>query len=343
MAVIDSQQVGRAKLELYKSQRETRLAEVNCKWHRTVYENTLALIQALKQGIPITEIEKRFQEKPMGEYRDRLLSAYAELHKARADYERLLDVTERGIVAGKQMLAAKAALEAAQAKFAGDLEQIRFLAERNKIAAEQELEKARTTEAVNHELLVILGYRDIRDEEIDPRIQREAISHYEVRAPFDGTVISKDVVLLEQVDPSTQMFAIADFSTVWLQADIYEKYLPLLASLEGKTVHFRAAAYPDRRFEATVFYAGNVVDAKTRTADMRAIAKNPDGQLKPGMFVEIELPGEVIRDVIHVPRTAVAEEDGRWFVFVQKSEEEFERRDVQVGRSAGERIEIVQG
>ncbi|HID76591.1 MAG TPA: biotin/lipoyl-binding protein [Planctomycetaceae bacterium] len=75
LAVIDSQQVGRTKLELYKSQRETRLAEVNYQWQKTVYENTLALIEALEEGIAITEIEKRFRDKPMGEYRDQLLSA----------------------------------------------------------------------------------------------------------------------------------------------------------------------------------------------------------------------------------------------------------------------------
>lgn len=343
LAVIDSQQVGRAKLELYKSRRETRLAQVNCDWQKTVYENTLALIDALQEGMPITEIEDRFRNKPMGEYRDRLLTTYADLHKARADYQRLAEVTERGIVAAKQMLAATAARDAAQAKFAGDLEQIRFLAERNKIAAEQELEKARTTEAVNRELLVILGYKDIQDEEIDPAIQREAISHYEVKAPFDGTVISKDIVLMDQVDPGTQMFSIADFSTVWVKADVYEKHLPLLASLADDTVRFHADAYPDRHFEANVFYTGNIVDEKTRTADLRAIADNTDGLLKPGMFVQIDLPGSVVPNVLQVPRTAVAEEEGETFVFIQKGEEQFERRDVKVRRSAGEVVEIVEG
>jgi len=255
----------------------------------------------------------------------------------------LADVTERGIVAGKQMLEATAALEAAQARFAGYLEQIRFLGERNKIAAEQDLEKARTTEAVNRELLVILGYHEIRDEDIDPAIQGEAISHYEVRAPFDGTVISKDVVLMDQVDPSTQMFTIADFSTVWLKADIYEKYLPLVASLEGKTITFRASAYPERVFQAKVFYAGNVVDETTRTADMRAIVQNPDSVLKPGMFVEIQVPGSVVRDVLQVPQTALVEEGDETFVFVRVDEDEFRRQDVTVGRASGGMVEVVEG
>jgi len=343
VAVIDSQQVGRAKLELYTSQRETRLAQVNFDWRKTVYENTRELIESLKRGIVITEIEEKFRNKPMGEYRNQLLSDYAELHKTRADYERLADVTQKGIVAGKQMLVATAARDAARARFAGDLEQIRFLAERDKIAAEQALEKARTTESVNRELLVILGYKDIQDKDIDPAIQGEAISHYELKAPFDGTVISKDVVLMDQVDPSTQMFSIADFSTVWVQADIYENYLSLVGALAGNTVQFHADAYPARDFEATVFYTGNVVGEKTRTIDVRLIAENPDGLLKPGMFVEIELPGAVVPDVVQVARTAVVEEKGETFVFVQKSEEAFERRDVKVGQANGDVVEVVEG
>lgn len=343
LAVIDSRQVARAKLDLYVSQRETQLAQVNYDWHNTVYQNTAMLIDALKQGIPLADIENKFRDKPMGEYRDRLLTAYAELYKARADFERLADVAERGIVAEKQMLAATAVRDAAQARFAGDLEQIRFLAERNKISAEQELQKAQTTEAVNRQLLAILGYDRIRNEDIDPTIQGERISHYEVKAPFDGTVISKDVVLMDQVDPETQMFSIANFATVWVTADIYERYLPLVASLADDRVHLRSDAYPEQSFEARVFYTGNMIDDKTRTADMRAVVANPDGLLKPGMFVEIELPGVVVPGVVQIPRAAVVEDKGETFVFVRKSEDEFERRDVKVGRTATETVEIVDG
>jgi len=271
------------------------------------------------------------------------LSAYAHLHRTKADYERLADVTERGIVAGKQLLAATFDRDAAQAKFAGDLEQIHFLAERDKIAAEQELEKTQTTETVNRMLLEILGYKHIHNDEIDPQVQGERISHYELRAPFDGTVISKDVVLMDHVEPGTQMFSIADFSSVWVTGDVYEKYLPLLGSLRGDTVRFRSNVYQDRHFKAKIFYTGNIISEKTRTADLRAIVENPDRVLKPGMFVEIELPGTVAANVVQVPRTAVVEGQGDTFVFVQKGNGLFERRDVKTGRSAGDSVEILSG
>ena len=208
---------------------------------------------------------------------------------------------------------------------------------RNELVAKQDLEKAQTTEAINRELLGILGYHEIKPEDIDPAIQKETISHYTVTAPFDGTVIGKDVVLLDQVDSTKQMFSVADFATVWVQADVYEKYLPLLQQLLNKVVRFRLESYPGRTFEARVFYLGNMVDAKTRTVDMRAIVDNPDRILKPGMFVELELPAQGVPGVLQVPASAIQTHEKSTFVFVQKGDGLFERRDVRVGRTGQRR------
>lgn len=343
LAIVDSQQVGRAKLELFKSIQDVRLAKVNHEWQQTIRENTQALLASLDKGLPITEIEKQFGDRPMGEYRLQLLAAYAELHKARADHSRLTDVSGQGVVPAKQLIAAKATLDAAQATFSAAMEQIRFTAPRNELVAKQDLEKAQTTEAISRELLGILGYHEIKPEDIDPAIQKETISHYTVTAPFAGTVISKDVVLLDQVDSTKQMFSIADFATVWVQADAYEKYLPLLQQLLNKVVRFRLESYPGRVFEARVFYLGNMVDAKTRTVDMRAIVDNPDRILKPGMFVEVELPAQGVPAVLQVPASAIQTHEKSTFVFVEKGGGLFERRDVRVGRTGTGAVEITTG
>jgi cobalt-zinc-cadmium efflux system membrane fusion protein len=343
LAVIDSQQVGRAKLELFKAIEEVRLANVNYQWQQTIRENTQALIASLEKGLPITEIEKQFADRPMGDYRQQLLAAYADLYKARADHSRLAEVSSQGVIPEKQLIAAKATLDAAQATFSGAMEQIRFTAMRNELAAKQELEKDQTTEAIDRELLGILGCHDIKPEDIDPAVQREAISHYELKAPFDGTVIERNVALLDQVSPTTEMFSVADFSTVWVQADVYERYLPLLEHLSNKVVRFRSESYPDRVFQARIFYLGNMVDAKTRTADMRAIAENPDRLLKPGMFVELELPAQSAPGVLQVPASAIQTHQKATFLFVQKGDDVFERRDVRLGRTGNGTVEITAG
>ena len=343
LAIIDSQQVGRAKLELFKSIQEVGLAKASYEWQQTVRENTGALIVSLEKGVPITEIEAQFADRPMGDYRHQLLAAYAELHKARVDHSRLTEVSGEGVVPGKQLTAAKANLDAAQATFSAAMEQIRYTMTRNELVAKQDLEKAQTTEAINRELLGILGYHEVKPEDIDPAIQQETISHYLVNAPFAGTVISRDVVLLDQVDPTKQMFSIADFATVWVQADVYEKYLPLLQQLLDKVVRFRLESYPGRTFEARIFYLGNMVDASTRTADMRAIVDNPNRILMPGMFVELELPVESAPGVLQVPTSALQTHEKSNFVFVQKGDGLFERRDILVGRTGHGVVEITTG
>lgn len=343
LAVIDSQQVGRAKLELYQRTLETRLAKVNYDWARQISQNAQALIGDLEKGLPIGDIEQRYPNKPMGDFREQLLSAYAELYKARADYKRLETLSDQGITAGKMFIDAEAARDAAQATFSGATEQIKFTAQRNELSAEQDLEKAQTAEAVSREILGILGHRNADMANIDPAIQGETISHYPVKAPFDGTLISKDIVLLDQVDPSTQMFSVADFSTVWLSADIYEKDLSLLDGLSDKTIRFRTDSYPDRHFEASIFYTGDIVDEKTRTADMRAIAENPEGVLKPGMFVELQLPTQTVPDVCQVASSAIQEYEGKKFVFVQIGDSLFERRGVRLGRAGNGTVEITAG
>ncbi len=169
----------------------------------------------------------------------------------------------------------------------------------------------------------------------------ESISHYEIRAPFDGTVIGKNVVLGERVGPDTEMFRVADLSTLWVQADIYQKDLSKLEKL-GDELYFRETN-SDHGHTAKIFYTGDVFDPETRTIRVRAVVDNPERRLKAGMFVEIALPGEPIPDVVVVPVSALQNIEGTDVVFVQVSEEEFQRRDVVVGARSDGMVQILEG
>ena len=170
------------------------------------------------------------------------------------------------------------------------------------------------------------------------------MSDYYIRAPFSGTVISKDVVLREQIRPETQIMSIADTSSVWIEADVYEKDAPLLESLKGRPVIVRNSAWPDREFEARIFFTGEIMDEKTRTIAMRAVANNNNHLLKPGMFVTISFSSQVDpQSVVQVPSGAVLEYAGVHFVFVKLNETTFERRDVEIGESNGTMTVIRRG
>ena len=341
LAVIDSKEVGLAKLDLYKDRLNAEFARINYEFMREINENTQALIKVLTDRPPLEKIEETFGDQRLGENREKLMTAYTSLYKARSDYERLTPLVEKGIAAGKQAIAAKAQFEAAEATFLAVLEQLKFTASQQALLAEQKLQKAVQTVAASRSRLFILGYKQDDLKSIDPIKEGETIAHYEIRAPFDGTVIGKNVVLAERVGPDTEMFQVADLSTLWVQADIYQKDLPKTRQL-GETLRFRSPD-SDHLHEANIFYTGDILDPETRTVRLRAAMDNPDRHLKPGMFVEVALPGETLSDVVTVPAPAIQEVEGQDVVFVQTGPEQFEKRNVTVGARSAGAVQILEG
>lgn len=346
LAVIDSKEVGAAKLDLYQNLLDAEFAKVNNQWNQKINTNTQELINALEKKAPITEIDKMFGDKEMGDYRQQLLTAYASLHKAKADYDRLKPLAADSVVAGKQWLEAKAIYESEQATFMALLEQLKFTPWQQALLSEQKMKQAEQAVAVAKSHLYILGYKESDLSGIDPDTEGEAISHYEIKAPFDGTVIDKNVVLAERVGPDTMMFQVADLSSVWVQADIYQKDLPKIQGL-GDTLRFRVTSLADTTYdhihEAKIFYQGDVLDEQTRTMRLRAVLENTDRHLKPGMFAEVQLPGDAISDVVTVPASALLEVEGQDVVFVQTGTEQFEKRSVTVGAQSDGAIQIREG
>ncbi len=343
LVIVDSQQIGLAKLELIKSRLDSRLAEVDFQWEKTVEANVQPLIAALQQNVPLAQLEAKFADSDMGDYRAQLITAYARLYKSRADHDRLKGLSDKGITAGKDFMAAQSALEADQATMQAMLEQTKFTARQRRIAAEQTFEKAKNAESTSELNLRILGVSDTKNIGEQPPIDQESFAHYTITAPFEGSVIFKDVALEERVDPTSHLLTVADLSTVWVRANVFEKHVPLALTLLNQDVHFRTNSYPDQVFEARVFSIGSVIDDRNRTLPLMAIVDNSAQLLKPGMFVDVELPGDPIADVIAVPRDAIQDHENAMFVFVHLTDDQFERRNVKTGRSSAGVIEITDG
>ncbi len=343
LVVIHSREVGAAKLELYQARLSLEMATVKNDIQVEISKNAEELLDALRERKPIQDIEEQFRSRGMGDYRERLLLAYANYIKSHTDVDRLESVTDSGAIAAKQLIAARTARDADLATFQARLEQIEYELKTSLLLSSQSVREASTRVSVAATNLRILGCEEGDIEQIDPELQKESISDYPLRAPFEGTILSKDVALKEQVRPDTQIMSIADLSHVWITADVYERNVPLLNSLSGKTLTVRNEAWPDRTFEAQVFYTGEIMDDKTRTIAMRAIAENREQLLKPGMFVTIELPGLLEESVLQIPKSALLEHQGIQFVFIHREGDVFERREVTPARIAGEWVVIESG
>jgi len=168
-----------------------------------------------------------------------------------------------------------------------------------------------------------------------------AASHSTLRAPFAGVVTKFDVAVGEVVESDKELFTVADISTVWVLADVYEKDLAKITTQGSVTV--KVDAYPDRTFTGRITHVSDLIDPATRAAKVRCVVDNRDGALKLDMFAKIVLGTVDERQAIAVPADALQQVDNQAVVFVRRSQTRFERKNVQVGRRSGELVEILAG
>jgi cobalt-zinc-cadmium efflux system membrane fusion protein len=163
-----------------------------------------------------------------------------------------------------------------------------------------------------------------------------------LRAPIEGEVVERYAVLGQVVDPTQPILRIADLGRLWVQLDLFERDLGRVAN--GDAVEILSETYPGRSFYGKVAYIASTVDNVTRTAEVRIEVPNPERLLRPGQFVHARLTtrgqGE---PAIAVPRKALIQVDGEPSVFVQQGKEKFVARAIEVGRAAGDLVEIKRG
>jgi len=162
-----------------------------------------------------------------------------------------------------------------------------------------------------------------------------------IHSPFDGVVIKVGAREGQYVTPQTELFSIADLSTVWVYGDIFEQDLPWVK--EGDEAIIRVAAVPGREFHGRIAYIYPYLEASTRTVKVRMVFDNADGKLKPEMFAEVTVSANRQIDAIVVPSEAIIRSGSRDQVFVVREKGKFEPRDVTVGVSSGGQTQILSG
>ncbi|MEO0035771.1 MAG: Heavy metal efflux rane fusion protein CzcB family [Pseudomonadota bacterium] len=161
-------------------------------------------------------------------------------------------------------------------------------------------------------------------------------------APAAGIVLEKRAVQGMRFLPGEMLYQIADLSTVWVIAEVFEQDLAQVRLGQGATVTFNAL--PGRTFTGKVTFLYPTVTEQTRTARVRIELPNPDGQLKPALYGTVDLASPVAdRPVLAVPDSAVLDSGTRQAVLVEKGEGRFEPREVKAGIRANGLIEIRDG
>ena len=187
-----------------------------------------------------------------------------------------------------------------------------------------------------------LAYLDIPTSEID-EVERTGQVHktLTLRASAGGYVLEKNVLAGQKIMAGDPLYKVADLSTVWVEGEVFEQDIADVRV--GQAVHADFAALPGEHRMGRISYVYPTLDPQTRTVRVRIVLGNRDGKLKPGMYATVRIEGTERSNVLTVPRSAVLATGERSIIFVRDSTGMLNPREVGVGASNDDRIEILQG
>jgi membrane fusion protein (multidrug efflux system) len=224
---------------------------------------------------------------------------------------------------GAQARADLAVAQAALTESTSQLKRSRELYE-TKVLSEQQIEQIESTHAAN--LARVASARSRLNDTV-------------IRAPFSGRVGLRRVSVGSLVEPGTTITTLDDSGTIKLDFSVPEM---VVASMKpGLALQATSVAYPGERFDGRVASVDSRVDPETRSVTVRATLPNPQGLLKPGMFMTVKLArGEA--DVLVVPEESLVPEQGDVYVYVVTAGTASKRK-IQTGQRRVGSVQVTAG
>ena len=169
------------------------------------------------------------------------------------------------------------------------------------------------------------------------------LGSHELRSPLKGTVVERSVAPGQAIEGEVVAFRVANLDHLWVELDVFEKNLGLLAL--GDRVELAPLATPSATFEGRVARIGAVIDADTRSAPVRIEIENRDGRLRAGQAVNASIHASAggARERILVPTTALTFVDGKPTLFVKSGEHRVRVASVEIGATNGAETEVMKG
>jgi Cu(I)/Ag(I) efflux system membrane fusion protein len=162
-----------------------------------------------------------------------------------------------------------------------------------------------------------------------------------LRSPAAGYVLEKNVIAGQKIMAGDVLYRVADLSTVWVEGEVFEQDLATVQV--GQMVHADFQALPGEHRMGRISYIYPTINPDTRTARVRVVLANGAMRLKPGMYATLRIVGTARGAVLTVPRDAVLSTGERNIVFVKQTSGHLAPREVALGASNDERVEILRG
>lgn len=239
------------------------------------------------------------------------------------------------------VMSAKASLDWAEAEFS----RIGSLLEQ-KVVSQSEYDQRRTqVEAARQQYQAAQNaaeqsYRSLQAARARITLARKSAADTSIRAPFSGLVAERLVSVGDYVTRGTRVATVVRIDPMRVELTVPEQSVALVKA--GQAVRLTVDAYPGEQFTAHVRFVSPSLRADQRALTVEAIAANPDGRLKPGLFVSASIQQRSTAPALLVPSTAVETVSGTSRVYVVKNGK-VEEHIVTIGETAGRQVEITSG
>jgi cobalt-zinc-cadmium efflux system membrane fusion protein len=334
LAVLESPELGEAKIAFLQALQSKTIADAELDRQRTISENTATLLDILREQPELDVLQSRAADLRIGVNKGRLLSAYAKVRAAEANYARERELRAKSLSTEADLLAAQEAFNSSQAEYFAAFEDIDFTYHLRLQEAERSARVAGSTVDTAERRLHLLG---LSDEQVTGIAQEPDINvaRYELAAPSAGRIVAKHITPGEKVGTDEPVYTLANLDTVWLNISVYTQYADLIE--EGQQVVVHAG---ERTTTGVVDYVSAVVSEATRTISARVVLDNKSASWKPGEFVTARVEtGQAHADRV-VPLDAIQTFEGREVVFIQDADG-IEPVPVRLGRRNDVTVELL--
>jgi RND family efflux transporter MFP subunit len=161
-----------------------------------------------------------------------------------------------------------------------------------------------------------------------------------IESPVSGYIIERNALPNAYVQPDTKLYTIADLSTVWVYANVFQSDVGRLKP--GDPAQVTVDAYPGRRFSGRIDQVLPQVDPTTRTVRVRLVFRNPGVLLKPGMYVNVAIAVPLGSQLV-VPASALLQTGSRAIAFINHGNGNLEPRTIETGLQLDDSVIVLTG
>lgn len=375
LAVIDSSELASAKLDYVTAITEVGCCKFELPRAQAISDNVTKMLTLLESSPGVDDLREAGLGE-MGDYRARLISAYAEFLLTEKAYRREQTLAAKKISSEEDFLAAESAYKKAQADYVGTRDSVAYEVKQALLETARDQQLAELEAETTRQVLHMLGLDDAAIDALDNTATPEGahapatgghvctdpnctscdaghagptitnsltppsrLGWYEVRAPFAGVIAEKHITRGERVGEDADIFTIVDMSSVWVNLSVHARDLSSIH--RGQDVVLRVD-HSGRQARGKIAMVTPFVDEATRSATARVVLPNPDGRWVPGTFATGFISSSQKDLPVVVPREAVQSIDGRDVVFVS-GDHGFEMVPVVAGLTDRNYVEIRDG